>query len=375
MEHIKINNWKNEYEVISFLRFPLTVLVIFIHAWGKGMIINGEYLDFGLLNYPVFNNIAYIFSEILGRISVPTFFMISGFLLFRNGCTMSIDWWKPTLVRKAKSLLIPYIVWNIIVILLYLLSQIAMPSLMSGSNKAVLDYSVSDWINSFWGLHGGYPACTQLWFVRDLIVVTLLSPILYYIAKNKYFLILTGIIWILGIKTNIVGFDIRAIFFFSLGAYFSLRNKTFILESKNGYIVLIMWLLAIIIEDIHYNTDFLGDINIRAIWALSNTRILTGVFSIVFLSNLLLKNTSIKSSHFLDRSNFFLYAYHEMPLAYIWKILVVILIPSSSFSLLFIYFSSVLLTVLSGLLLFLILERFAPSFLSILTGARSKKNL
>lgn len=82
MEHIKLNNWKSEYEVISFLRFPLTVLVIFIHAWGKGLIINGEYLDFGLSNYPVFNNIAYIFSEILGRISVPTFFMISGFLLF-----------------------------------------------------------------------------------------------------------------------------------------------------------------------------------------------------------------------------------------------------------------------------------------------------
>jgi hypothetical protein len=288
---------------------------------------------------------------------------------------MSINWWNTTFVRKAKSLLIPYFVWNIIVIFLYLLSQIAMPSLLSGSNKAVLDYSVSDWINSFWGLHGGYPACTQLWFVRDLIVVTLLSPILYYIAKNKYFLLLTGIIWILGVKTNIVGFDIRAIFFFSLGAFFSLKNKTFILESKKGNIVLILWLLAMIIEDIHYNTDFLGDVNIRAIWALSNIRILTGVFSVVYLSNLLLKNTTIKSSHFFDRSNFFLYAYHEMPLAYIWKLLVIILIPSSSFSLLFIYFFSVLLTVLSGILLFLILERFVPSFLNILTGARAKRNL
>ncbi|MDR2814197.1 MAG: acyltransferase family protein, partial [Prevotellaceae bacterium] len=78
--------------VITFLRFPLIIGVLFIHAM-PGM-------DFGAEeNIPVFYLCRNFFSGVLGSVAAPLFFFISGFLFFQNinGFT------KYDYLRKLKS--------------------------------------------------------------------------------------------------------------------------------------------------------------------------------------------------------------------------------------------------------------------------------
>lgn len=57
-------------------------------------------------------------------------------------------------------------------------------------DKPLVDFSFSDWLWAFWdtakignqgGLHS--PMVLQFWFIRDLMVISLLSPIIYLALK------------------------------------------------------------------------------------------------------------------------------------------------------------------------------------------------
>ena len=72
-------------ETISYLRFPLIVGVVFIHfnLLEKGFSANGIIYD--LKGDDIFWGIRYVvrlFSDVLPSVSVPLFFMISGYLFF-----------------------------------------------------------------------------------------------------------------------------------------------------------------------------------------------------------------------------------------------------------------------------------------------------
>ena len=97
---------------ISALRFPLTVGVVFIHfnvlsdnlaMRGTG---NAEHFPTWLVC--MFN----LFSEVLPRIAVPLFFIISGYLFFRSG--FMIRTYTDKLRRRVRTLLVPYILWNLL---------------------------------------------------------------------------------------------------------------------------------------------------------------------------------------------------------------------------------------------------------------------
>ena len=97
---------------ISALRFPLTVGVVFIHfnvlsdnlaVRGTG---NAEHFPTWLVC--MFN----LFSEVLPRIAVPLFFIISGYLFFRSG--FMIRTYTDKLRRRVRTLLVPYILWNLL---------------------------------------------------------------------------------------------------------------------------------------------------------------------------------------------------------------------------------------------------------------------
>lgn len=68
-------------KTISILRFPLTVAVVFIHFnLAKGLTIRGT--TYCLNNPDWFFYFINFISDVLGRIAVPLFFIISGFLFF-----------------------------------------------------------------------------------------------------------------------------------------------------------------------------------------------------------------------------------------------------------------------------------------------------
>lgn len=66
--------------VISFLCFPLIVGVLFIHSQTSLSVVEG----ISNIETPIFDVIRDLFSLILPAVSVPLFFMMSGYLFFYN---------------------------------------------------------------------------------------------------------------------------------------------------------------------------------------------------------------------------------------------------------------------------------------------------
>ena len=83
---------------------------------------------------------------------------------------------------------------------------------------AIEEYGWLDWLNIFWADKGGMPASYQFWFVRDLMVAVLLSPVLYLIVKHlkAFGVFRLRVLWLFGIWFHVTGFNIDAFFLFRL---------------------------------------------------------------------------------------------------------------------------------------------------------------
>lgn len=73
-----------------------------------------------------------------------------------------------------------------------------------------------------------------MWFIRDLMVVVLITPIIYYIIRKfkVWAILILCLCYVTGIWPYIHGFSITAVFFFSLGAYFSINKLNMVNEIR-----------------------------------------------------------------------------------------------------------------------------------------------
>lgn len=215
---------------ISFLRFPLTVGVVFIHSdMGAFRLhyLNGScsWLDF-VVNL----------GHGLTSVCVPCFFIISGFLMFYHS-----DFTKTDYIRKIKrrwrTLCVPYLIWNFIGFTIFL---IKMHPIFSSQFPSLAGFRVDIevFLRSFWEanlpqeINIPGPIDYPLWYLRDLIILTLLSPIIYNIIKKIgiIFVLLMGVIWLFQFQTlvGISSLSGQSLFFFPLGAYLGINKINFV---------------------------------------------------------------------------------------------------------------------------------------------------
>ena len=215
---------------IDLLRFPLIIGVIYIHNYMKnldlGVLSGNESIQF------IYGFTQELLSQGIARVAVPLFFMISGFLFFLN-----TDFNKATYLRKlrsrSKSLLIPYLFWNIAFLVFYYVA-FHLPILRNFFRGA--DYTLEYILSALWGQHNPenanpmtYPIAYQFWFIRDLMVVVLLTPFIHLLIKKlkHWGFCLLGTLWFLGwwpITLDCNGLSIASLFFFYAGAYCSINR-------------------------------------------------------------------------------------------------------------------------------------------------------
>lgn len=349
-------------KVISFLRFPLIVAVICIHSQPHEVNIGGFVLvDSNSLH--AYTYINFLISNVIARIAVPLFFFISGFLFFKG--SFNVESYKRKLERRCTSLLIPYLFWNLVVVTLFFLLQTFMPGLISGENKLVIDYTLADWIKIFWDGNSGKPICYQFWFIRDLMVVMVFSPLIYLGIKNwkGVLVILFSILYFFNIWFNFTGVNIAAFFFFTSGAYFNIMKQSFLLK-MNPYMsyTLILYpilcFFCLVLKDSILLNYFL------------KLSIIVGIISAITLTGYYINIGKWHVNSFLSESSFFIYAYHATVLALIVKIGVKFLSHASSGGLLIIYVLSVFLTIIIGVTIYYCIKRFWPNFTNFITGKR-----
>lgn len=101
--------------VIHTIRFPLICLVVCIHSFGfiKGWDVNNLDLH-NLSGADIYSLFCITFSMTFAHVSVPTFFLISGFLFVKGLEKWNWTVYKGKLNKRVYSLLIPYLIWNTI---------------------------------------------------------------------------------------------------------------------------------------------------------------------------------------------------------------------------------------------------------------------
>lgn len=177
--------------VITSLRFPLIVMIIMFHLYEPGAVID----DSSMLHYSLAKILG---ADGIAKIAVPTFFMISGYLFFFNIKKWDILEYRRKLKSRVSSLLIPYLLWNAIPIiggiLLNIFIAIAHGMPLFAQAKEFL-HSIG-WLNAFWNVSDGHPYVVPLWYIRDLMICCLFTPLIYFFIDSKigcFYLLIIGI--------------------------------------------------------------------------------------------------------------------------------------------------------------------------------------
>lgn len=323
-------------------------------------------------NFPIYTPISYLFSNVFSAIAVSLFFFISGFLFFYKTPSFTRQTYLQKLKKRARTILVPYIFWNLLVIAFFFLSQNFLPGLMSGRNKLIDDYSISDWCWAFWNAsmtnphnNNAAPICYQFWFIRDLMVVMLFSPLIHFllVKLRQYAVLCLGVIWLFDWWFNIIGFSITVIFFFSAGAYFSIHNRSFIRTIKPLFPASIMLYALIAVAELYFMNQTWYEY-------LHNIGIVIGIVVAITLTAHFVEKGKWQASPFLSSSSFFIYAYHAMPLAFITKFLFEYIKPHSDGTILILYVLCPTITILTGLLIYKCLKKYLPKTTALITGGR-----
>lgn len=207
------NSFSSLSHAITAVRFPLVVAIILLHAYTATELVNNHVALFRSL-YP--------FALWFGETGVPTFFFISGLLFFHSTKT-----YAEKLKIRVKTLLVPYVFWNGLYILAYVgLFLCGHEQPIFGRSLAsydLIDYLRLFWDRGYWDGGNGTPLLCPFWYIRDLMVVSLLSPAIYYIIRATGILLplLGCALWF---ATPSVAFSMQCLAMFSLGAYFSIKG-------------------------------------------------------------------------------------------------------------------------------------------------------
>jgi len=350
-------------KTIDYLRFPLILGVILIHSYSRSINLNGAEVFFKD-GFPVNYIIQSLFSRVMGMFCVPVFFFISGYLFFLN-CKIDFSSYKHKIKNRVRTLFIPYFFWNFLVLFVYFVAQ-SIPSISTFVNQPLIrNFGFMDYVNAFLGFDDGKPIAFQFWFIRDLFMVSLLTPFLKLMFSYlKYWSIFVlGIIWYLNSLLIIPEYILTAFFFFAFGAYFSYNKISFIILFRKYFLFIVVAYPIIAILDLFTDGMIYNPF-------IHNLNIVTGVIFCFNIVSFFIQKKMIHNMKILSQASFFIFAMHEPLLSFIRKILYKVLSPDSEMMLLIIYFAGMAFTACIALLLFGCLKNYFPRVLMFTTGKR-----
>ncbi len=361
---------KNVSVIISWLRFPLAAFIVFKHYYTPD--INSDTILH--TNNSVYYYLGEFITHIITAVPVPLFFFISGYLYFSK-VTLSEGFSKKQWVEKTKSriksLLVPYISWNFLVLLLFAITQSFSnnSSVMAKDGyKLIADYSMIDYLKAFYAIDStGMPIDGPLWFIRDLFIVSLFSPLIYFICKRLKLsgIVLLGLFWFMGLNIPIQGFSLLCIFFFTLGGYMKLYNKNLTIKNNDfcsiSSMIILLIILVLFSISFYHNSEFKSYLN--HLYRISSVIL---VFPIL---NFFARRNLLKFSSFLMASSFFIFAFHKPVQVIIRRLSFAIINPETDMVLTIFLFVTPSLVILFSLAAFYIIKRYIP-VLSFLNGFR-----
>ncbi|MGI5115829.1 acyltransferase family protein [Treponema sp. SP13] len=360
---------------ITSLRFLLIVFVVFIHNCYTSESIQ-KIIDAGGTP-PVFVENAFghwvkLFITFgLARCAVPLLFMFSAFLQAKKD-----DSYPLVLKKKAKSLLLPYVLWMALLAFFYggfklIIAKIA-PQLLSQPDNTCLKWTFVDWIHKTLGYKpkpdGGFELpefAVQFWFVRDLLILTIVLPVIKTLIKKfpVGFLAFLLTVYIVSIRVYFV--ETTALFFYVAGLYWGMYDIPLFVKIDE-----IEWKEIIPLVLFSFVTAFTFGGGEHSIF--HNIMVIFDCVIFIKLSAIIVRKEKLyEFCSYLAGFSFFLFAIHA-PLinGYTSKLWIRFFPMKNTFWSLCQYFIPTFITIIIGTGIGIVLKKLFPPIFRVLNGGR-----
>lgn len=343
---------------ISLLKGVAILLVLFIHA-------NVSSYVPGFEEKSAIGVYTQVITRVLVDNAVPMFFLVSGFLFFLKKDTYAIKWKK-----RFKSLVIPYLFWCFIGFLIPFILQrvLGLDKFFTGSDlKKIADFEIIDYLRMFWDIRDGAPILSTMWFLRNLIVLIALTPIIELLLKKLgyFFVILLTIIYLF-LPFAVPGISSSSLWWFTVGCSSTLigGGKLFSCISRlSGLLTMVIWFISLFMIVLSYYYDWHYELLHRLFMVVH----FIGIFKLLSYISSKCSTSRLRK---VAVASFFIYAVHEPWMGYGMGVCFkVIQFPSIGLYIapfIFVAFATVF-----SYLAYLILKKVAPSALNVITGSRT----
>jgi len=349
---------------LTIIRFPLIVGVVFIHASSSFVsVANGT---IGLSHVNVISEfVKNIISHGIARIAVPLFFVISGYLFF-----ISIEWTGAVyflkIKKRIKTLLIPFLFWNILLVLVMIIAQSYSATQTFFAGKKILEtYSFWDYCNAVLGINRS-PISHQFWFIRDLMIVVIFTPVIYFMVRKLpiLFFMVIFVFWFFNFHLFYLP-STEAILFFSLGSYIAIKGKSLFDTDKYGLKFILIYFPLVLIDALTHGQSY----NVY----IHHMGILMGLLSILYITGIIIKSQKAqKYLIFLGNASFFVFATHEPLLTIVKKAAYRSMNPETTSIIMALYFILPITVIILSTFSYVLFLKLAPNFTGIITGGRQR---
>ena len=336
---------------IKALSFISIVFVIYIHS---------PYLE--AAGFPVARVVqAFVADFGLALFAVPMFFAISGMLFF-NGAKKVSDCY-PKIRKRIRTLLVPYIIWNLIFVGWYVVMAIT-PGVSSFVNSDMLsNLNLSDPLDTLNFLFIE-PARFHLWFLRDLMLFVCMSPLIYIAVKKAPWMTLAIVFLATGWipRCGLCYFVAGGV----LSLHYNLETLKRFLSTPVTIVCLSLYLLNALVTVMfgaypenafwQYYIKLMSFVAILAVW---------GGYDLI--SNFKLINTKLFNP--FPGYSFFIYLFHE-PAFNIIKKLGLRLLGVHEWALILLYLVNPIIMCAIAIMVAMALQKIMPKTYSILVGGR-----
>jgi fucose 4-O-acetylase-like acetyltransferase len=300
------------------------VLLVFVHGYN----LNERYLQpWSIVNEPlsITTFIEYFLANGIFRFRIPMLFAISGYLFAYYDFKPR----KERILKRFKTLAVPYIVWSAMAIGLCLLLELIPYTKQLIVNSHVLqidetkmliqDYAwyevVGRWIF--------FPVAYQLWFIRVLFIYNLAYPIINWCVTNTtarwIFFAFAAFLWLATFGTPLI--EGEGLLFFASGVW--LQKSKINLEQPIKPVVKITWLLVfVLLSGIKTalaikGFTMMGNSVFPVLTLLHKAVIVTGFVSVWINSDKIVEWFAEKKwFNWLSQFSFFIYALHAPFIAF-----------------------------------------------------------
>lgn len=302
-------------------------------------------------------------SGMLGRCAVPLFYVIFGYLFFlKVPDGMKSIYAK--IQKRIRTLLIPYIIGCLFFVLFGVMIAITpgISKYVNGSVMPLFNEPLLQIISSiFYDSGSGTPCAFQLWFLRDLILIVVTSPIWYLFFKYLRWIFVVTCYGLTYLHIPFVPFF--ALFWFLLGGQL-VQVKTDMGASLTICTTMIFLLLSIV------QLFMPGMID----WELVKIPIIIlGLISVWGIYDMVLGKDFKPNEHrwlaTAYQFTFFIYLFHEPTLNIVRKLIVVIL-GKNEYGYLISYLISPWIFTICFVFIGLQFRKYLPKVYRICTGGR-----